>query len=126
MLLPFQGANTIRLALPRVSAHIVRLALGYVLLAFQAVPTQGVGSRCSPCPGLCAFGPSGRSYLLSKSVRQRDQPRYVAPRRVELRDAEVCLDAQRQARGKLVADQCLNTCVEAVHIGLVEGGRFVV
>ena len=37
MLLPFQGANTIRLALPRVSSHVVRLALGYVLLAFQAV-----------------------------------------------------------------------------------------
>ena len=37
MLLPFQGANTIRLALPRVSSHVVRLALGYELLAFQAV-----------------------------------------------------------------------------------------
>ena len=37
MLLPFQGANTTRLALPRVSAHMVRLALGYVLLALQAV-----------------------------------------------------------------------------------------
>ena len=23
--------------------------------------TQGVGSRCSPCPGLCAFGLSGRN-----------------------------------------------------------------
>jgi hypothetical protein len=64
MLLPLQGANTIRLALPRVSAHIVRLALGYVLLAFQAVPTQGVVSRCSPCPGLCAFGLSGRIFFI--------------------------------------------------------------
>ena len=42
MLLPLQGANTIRLALPRVSAHLVRLALGYVLLAFQAVMETGV------------------------------------------------------------------------------------
>ena len=39
MLLPLQGANTIRLALPRVSSHVVRLALGCVLLALQAVPT---------------------------------------------------------------------------------------
>ena len=42
MLLPFQGANTIRLALPRVSSHVVRLALGYALLAFQAVMETGV------------------------------------------------------------------------------------
>ena len=38
MLLPFPGANTIRLTLPRVSLPMVA------------------------CPGLCAFGPSGRSY----------------------------------------------------------------
>ena len=69
MLLPFQGANTIRLALPRVSSHVVRLALGYVLWAFQAVPTQGVVSRCSPCPGLCAFGLSGR--ILSISLKPK-------------------------------------------------------
>ena len=41
MLLPFQGANTPRLALPRVSSHVVRLALGYALLAFQAVNDDG-------------------------------------------------------------------------------------
>ena len=88
MLLPFQGANTIRLALPRVSSHVVRLALGCALLAFQAVfssfisnlsrvcfcpfraqcvviiPTQGVVSLGSPCPGLCAFGLSGRIFFV--------------------------------------------------------------
>ena len=65
MLLPFQGANRDGYNAPRVSAHVVRLALGYVLMAFQAVPTQGVGSHGSPCPGLCAFGPSGRSCSMS-------------------------------------------------------------
>ena len=57
MLLPFQGANTIWLALPRVSSHVVRLALGYVLLAFQAVPSptfqtcttaRSAPIRCAP------------------------------------------------------------------------------
>ena len=37
MLLPFQGARWLGYYKPRVSAHVVRLALGYVLLAFQAV-----------------------------------------------------------------------------------------
>ena len=71
MLLPLQGANRDGYNTPRVSAHMVRLALGYVLLALQAVMetgvyyTQGVGSHGSPCPGLCAFGPSGRSFSMS-------------------------------------------------------------
>ena len=66
MLLPLQGAIDDGYKTPRVSAHIVRLALGYALLALQVAMetgvyyTQGVGSHCSPCPGLCAFGPSGR------------------------------------------------------------------
>ena len=40
MLLPFQGARWLGYYKPRVSAHVVRLALGYVLLAFQAVIPQ--------------------------------------------------------------------------------------
>jgi hypothetical protein len=47
--LPFQGANTIRPALPRVSAHPVRLALGYALLAFQAVMETGVFTPICKC-----------------------------------------------------------------------------
>ena len=39
-----------------------------MLLAFQAAMwgdhlTQGVGSHGSPCPGLCAFGLSGRIFF---------------------------------------------------------------
>ena len=66
MLLPLQGANTIRLALPRVSAHLVRLALGYALLAFQAVMETGVmyprihqqrpERAASPSPGQATIG----------------------------------------------------------------------
>lgn len=91
MLLPFQGANTIRLALPRVSVHMVRLALGYALLAFQAVFSPFLSNLREI--RLCPF----RAYppLLSKPVRQRDESRHIAARRVELRDTEVCLYAQR-------------------------------
>ena len=38
MLLPLQGAIDDEYKTPRVSAHMVRLALGYALLALQAVP----------------------------------------------------------------------------------------
>ena len=57
MLLPFQGANTIWLALPRVSAHVVRLALGCVLLAFQAVFFSFISnlSRVCFCPFRAQF-----------------------------------------------------------------------
>ena len=42
MLLPLQGAIDDGYNTPRVSAHPVRLALGCVLLAFQAVMETGV------------------------------------------------------------------------------------
>ena len=79
MLLPLQGANTIWLALPRVSSHLVRLALGCVLMAFQAVPTQGVVSLGSPCPGLCAYGLSGRNGTGVMYPRIQQRPERAAP-----------------------------------------------
>ncbi len=42
VLLAFQAVNDDGYNAPRVSAHIVRLALGYALLAFQAVMETGV------------------------------------------------------------------------------------
>ena len=52
MLLPFQGAIGVAIILPRVSSHMVRLALGYVLMAFQAVFFSFISnlSRVCFCP----------------------------------------------------------------------------
>lgn len=70
MLLPFQGANTPRLALPRVSSHLVRLALGCVLMAFQAVFSSFISnlSRDTSLPFQAAPFPTfqiGRTAILA-------------------------------------------------------------
>ena len=72
MLLPFQGANTIRPALPRVSSHFVRLALGCALLAFQAVFSSFISNLSRVCfypfrqhpPPTFQIGRTARSVLI--------------------------------------------------------------
>ena len=68
MLLPFQGARWLGYYKPRVSAHVVRLALGYVLLAFQAViPQRSLPPPESLEPNTLCIIPNGRTSGASAS-----------------------------------------------------------
>ena len=71
MLLPLQGAIDDGYNTPRVSAHMVRLALGCVLLAFQAVMETGYNVHTS------SSALKGQHLLAQGTRPQERHPGYV-------------------------------------------------